>query len=212
MAVIKLVEDYAVNQLRKDVRDAMMLAGEQSILLQLYHAGDPDAVPCPQCGDDVYMSPETDCTSCFGTMFNGGVRTANKVWALYTDHDISEKLGPRGDYQPDSRSVTFECFPVVTEHDVLARVRGWNFDGTPSILEGFYMLQTIQRRSLRTGNRFGQAMWDVVSQKGQVSELNPSMRAITTYPIVGKTFVEAIRGTPPSSTSSPSIILPGDQS
>ena len=72
MAVIKLVEDYAVTQLRKDVRDSLTMAGEQSVLLRLFHAGDPDAVLCPQCGDDIYKSPEKDCTSCYGTMRTAG--------------------------------------------------------------------------------------------------------------------------------------------
>lgn len=193
MAVVKLVEPYAVTQLRKDVRDAMMMAGEQAVLLQLYHSGDKDAEPCPQCGDPLYRSPEMDCMSCYGTTFNGGVRTAMKVWSLFTDHDVAEQRGPRGEFQPDQRSVTFEAFPMVTEHDILVRVSSWTNTGAVGTVEGFYMLQKLQRRSLRTGNRFGQANWDVVSQKAQVSELPNTMRGITRYAVAGKIFNESVQ-------------------
>lgn len=206
MAVVKLIEDYAVAQLRKDVRDAMMLGGELSVLLSLYHSGDPDALPCPQCGDPVYKSSEMDCTSCYGTRFNGGVRTAMKVWAIYTDKEVAEELGPRGTWQPDQREVTFEAFPTVTEHDVLARVRHWGADGTPATLEGFYRLQKLQRRSLRTGNRFGQWAWDVVSQKAQVTELSTQAEGISRYPILGQTFEESLQ-IHPATTTTPANVL-----
>lgn len=210
MAVIKVVEDYAVSQLRKDVRDSMSLAGEQSVLLQLYHPGDPDAKACPQCNDTIYKSPEVDCNSCYGTMFDGGVRKAMKVWALYTDHDLAEQLSPRGTWQPDERAVTFEAFPMVTEHDVLVRIRRWNTDGTPLELEGFYRLQKIKRRSLRTGNRFGQWSWDVVSQQTQISEVSSSSDKICQYPILGKPFSESVQLTPVSPTTPAKAVVEPD--
>jgi hypothetical protein len=188
MAVIKLVEDYAVAQLRKDVRDSLTMAGEQSVLLKLWHAEDHGSVPCPQCGDDIYKSPEKDCPSCYGTMFDGGVKEAVKVWALYTDHQVSEQLGQRGVYEPDHRHIQFEAFPLVTEHDVVVRVRHWNSDGTPTELEGFYLLDKVDRRSLRTGSRFGQYTWDVVGQKCDLAELPDEMGMITRYPILGRSF------------------------
>lgn len=208
MSVIKLVEDYSVRQLRHDVRDSLQMAGEQAILLQTYHAGDPDAVPCPECGDDLYDSAERDCTSCYGTMFSGGVRQAVKVWTLFTDHQINEDLGKQGHYQPDKRSFQFEAFPLVSEHDIVARVRTWNVDGSPAILEGFYLLGEVARRSLRTGNRFGQFWWDVVGQKAQVAELPTRKHGITTYPIVGKTFIDATAATPTAATPLTQIVEP----
>ena len=200
MAEIKLVENYAVTQLRNDVRDSLQMAGEQAILLQLYHAGDPDAVPCPQCGDDIYDSPEMDCLSCYGTRFDGGVRTAMLVWSLFTDHDVAEQLGPRGVFQPDVRSVQFEAFPLVKEHDVIVRVQQWASEGVPAVLQGYYILQTVSQRSLRTGNRFGQFNWDVVAQKAGVTELRPQTNGITNYPVLGQTFSESVQLTPATST------------
>lgn len=198
MAVIKLVEDYAIRQLRNDVTDSLRMAGEQAILLSLYHAGDPDATPCPECGDDVYNSPEKECMSCYGTMFNGGVRHATKIWTLFTDHQVSEDLSKRGLYQPDHRSFQFEAFPLVTERDIVVRIRSWSGDGVPLVLEGFYLLGQVARRSLRTGNRFGQYWWDVVGQKSQVAELPQKMHGVTTYPIVGQSFPDVVMVVPPT--------------
>lgn len=198
MAVIKLVEDYAVASLRRDVRDSLTMTGEQSVLLQLFHPHDHDAVPCPQCGDDVYKSPEQNCTSCYGTRYDGGVRSALKVWALYTDHQITEQLAQRGVTQPDHRHVQFEAFPMVTEHDVLVRVPQWGADSTAEQTNGFFLLNKVDRRSLRTGSRFGQARWDVVGQKADLAELPSTLGGITRFPIIGESFMEGVELIPSS--------------
>lgn len=210
MAVIKLVEDYAVRQLRQDVRDSMMMAGEQAVLLQTYHVGDPDFVACPECGDDIYESPETGCTTCYGTMAANGVRNAMKIWALFGDHQVSEELGPRGIYEPDHRSIQFEAFPLVTEHDVVVRVRNWDAEGKPAVVDGYWLLQKVDRRSLRTGNRFGQYSWDVVGQKAQVAELPTTKHGITTYPIVGQYFAESVDLSPATAVTPASAVIEPD--
>lgn len=119
-----------------------------------------------------------------------------KVWAIFTDHQVSETLGPRGVYEPDHRSVTFEAFPEVTERDVIVRVRSWADANTPEEVEGYYLLEKVDRRSLRTGSRYGQYHWDVVSQKAQIAELPQSLGDITKYPILGETFEASIDLTP----------------
>lgn len=210
MAVIKLVEDYSVRQLRADVRDSMMMAGEQAVLLQTYHAGDPDAVPCPECGDDIYDSPERHCTTCYGTMFAGGVRAAMKIWALFTDHQYSEQLGQRGQYEPDNRHVQMEAFPLVTEHDIIVRVQNWDSAGAAGVLKGFYMLGPVDQRSLRTGNRAGQYNWDIVGQKANVSELPQRRYGITTYPIAGQVFEESAELLTATATTPAGAILEPD--
>lgn len=211
MAVIKLFEDYAVSQLRKDVRDSMMIAGEQAIALSLFHAGDSDAMPCPECGDDIYDSPEAWCTSCFGTMFVGGVRYSMKIWSLFTDHQVSEQLGRRGIYSPDKREVQLEAFPLLEEHDIIVRVKDWEADGTVSSIEGFYELRDVERRSLRTGPRFGQASYDVVGQKAQLAELpNDPRGGLTTFPVVGKLFEQSAQLTAATTTSPAQIVIEPD--
>ena len=209
MAVVKLVENYQITSLRNDVRDSLMMAGEQAILLQLFHPGDTDAVPCPQCGDDIYHSPEMNCPSCYGTTFEGGARVAMKVWALFTDTEQNENLTNHGTYAPDFRSVQLEAFPMVTEHDVIVRVKTWNADGvTPEEVEGFYVMQKLTRRSLRTGYRSGQYSYDVVAQKAQISEV-PSGAPMTGYPILGHTFLESI-SLRTSSVSPPTAVVQPD--
>lgn len=209
MAVIKLGEDYSVAQLRKDVRDSLMMAGEQSILLQLFHPGDPDAVPCPECGDDVYQAPEEKCTSCYGTMFLGGVRNAMIVWSLFTDHKATETLGKRGTYEPDHRSVQFEAFPTVAEHDIVVRVRRW-LDGKPAEIYGFYMLQGVDQRSLRTGNRFGQYSGDLVAQKAEIAAMPFKPIGITSFPIIGQTFEESVQIHTPSDSAPAFAVMQPD--
>lgn len=210
MAVIKLVEDYSVRQLRADVRDSLMMAGEQAVLLQMFHPGDPDAVPCPECGDDLYNSPERHCTSCYGTMFDGGVRAAMKVWALFTDHQYNEQLGNRGTYEPDTRHVQMEAFPLVAEHDVIVRVQGWAATGAAGVLKGFYVLGPVDQRSLRTGNRAGQYNWDVVGQKANANELPARNYGIQSYPIAGHVFEESAQLLAPTATTVAGALLEPD--
>lgn len=198
MAVVKLVEPYAVTQLRKDVRDSLTMAGEECIVLQLFHPGDDDALPCGNCGDDVYKSPERDCPQCYGTMFEGGVRLATRSWALFTDHEVSEQVGARGVYRPDMRHVQLEAFPWLNEHDIVVRVRSWDAAHKPLEVEGCYELTKVTRRSLRTGSRFGQYSWDTVAQLAQLSELDSSVVWIAQYPIVGQVFEESIELLPAS--------------
>lgn len=206
MAEIKLVEDYSITTLRNDVRDSLQMAGEQSILLQLYHAGDTDAQPCVECGDDLYESPEVGCPSCYGTMFEGGVRLAMLVWSLYSDRPETEKLAKTGQYRPDAREVQIEAFPLVGEHDVIVRVSSWASAGVPATVYGYYELQTVQQRSLRTGNRFGQSTLDIVAQKAQLTELSTDA-GITKYPVLGKTFLESAQLTPASGSIPAQMVI-----
>lgn len=211
MSVIKLVEPYAVTQLRKDVRDSLMTAGELAIALQLYHAGDKDAVPCPECGDDLYNSPEAHCPTCFGTMFVGGVRYGMKVWAMFSEHESTEAITQRGLYEPDSREVQLEAFPLLSERDVIVRVESWNIDGSPEEVAGFYTLQAIKHSSVRTGPRYGQATWDIYGQKGMCSELpNNPKGGITTYPVKGVVFEQSVQLTPASATLPANAVVEPD--
>ena len=79
MAVVKLVENWAVSQLRSQVRDSLIYHGEQCILLSLYHSfSDPEADRCPRCTNDTYSGGEAWCPVCYGTSFNGGVRSEER--------------------------------------------------------------------------------------------------------------------------------------
>lgn len=209
MATIKLVEDYAITSARRDVRDALTLEGEQAILLQLFHAEDVDAIPCVECGDDIYNSAERECTVCYGTMFEGAVRSANKIWALFGDSTANESLTARGVYTPDNRSVQFEAFPTVGEHDILVRIAQWE-GGQPVKVYGYYSLEQVIQRSLRTGSRFGQANWDLIGQKATVDELPPQHRGILNYPIAGRQFFEGVQLIPATPLQPAQAVLQPD--
>lgn len=193
MPRIDLPEDWAVRNLRQWVRDSLMSHGEQAIALCMYRAStDENTVRrCQACFDDVYNQGDQDCTNCWGTSFDGGIRTATRVWALFTDNETNEETREKhGVYNPDKRQVQTEYPPPLCEHDYLVRIRRWNSNGTiPLEVEGFYLLGKVDPTSLRTGNRFGQSSQDMAGQIAPVAEISPSSHIITKYPVIGKTFV-----------------------
>lgn len=196
--------------MRNNIRDAMMMHGERAILLSLFHAGDADAVPCAVCGDDLYKSPEMDCTNCYGTMFAGGVRYAMIVWSIFTDRQDPEQLEKQGIWRMSAREAQFEAFPRVREHDTIIRVKTWTDEHTPGEVDGYYMLQNVTQRSLRAGNHYGQDDTNLVAQKAQITELGESMKGITLYPIVGNQFNESIQLTPATAVTPAQAVLEPD--
>lgn len=186
---IKLVENYAVNQARQLVRESLQSHGEQCVLLAMYHPFfDPDQPHCPYCNDDVYTGSGQDCTICWGTGIQGGVKQAAKVWGMFTDHQATERYGERGIWAADAREIQTEAFPLLMEHDFVIRVRRWNTNGTPAEIDGFYGIQAVTRNSLRTGDRFGQSTSDVVGQKAQITKVSENTN-IFKYPVLGVPFL-----------------------
>lgn len=189
---IKLVEDFAVAQLRRDVRDSLQTVGEQVVVLAMRHPIiDEDAERCPECDDDVYNEAEGHCGICYGTRFAQPVKTAAKVWAMFSDQVVDETFTKQGVWQSDQREMQTEAFPQLMEHDFVLRVRRWTSDGRIAEIEGFYSIQKVTNNSVRTGNRFGQYTWDVIGQKAVITEVNDSV-AITRYPVLGKSFAAGV--------------------
>lgn len=192
MATIKLAEQYAVESLRRDVRDSLIMTGELCILLQMYHPEvDKDATRCPNCHDDVYTSGEGDCTVCYGTTIEGGVKDVQRVWGLFTDTIWAEQYAKQGQWIPDAREIQTEAFPLLVEHDIIIRVREWDDHHHPLDVEGFYNLAAVTRVSLRTGSRPGQRDWDVVGQRAAVVKVNDTL-PITKFPVIGRSFEDVI--------------------
>lgn len=190
MSAIKLVEDYAVASLRRDVRDSLIMAGEQCVLLQMYHPEvDKDAPRCANCQDDIYTSGEGDCDVCYGTSVHGGIKAARKVWGLFSDHVAGEMYTKQGAWPPDAREIQTEAFPILLEHDVVVRIREWDRWGRPAAVEGFYNIAAVTRVSLRTGTRSGQQGWDVVGQRAAITLVNHSL-PITRLPVLHQHFDE----------------------
>ena len=122
---VKLVEDFAIVQVRKDIRDALQSVGEPAIILALRHpTTDASAERC-SCHDDVYNDGESGCSQCYGTSFAEPIKEAARVWAVFTDKPDAENQTAQGTFTPDQRQVQTEGFPVLMEHDVIVRVRRW---------------------------------------------------------------------------------------
>ena len=190
---IKLVENYAVTLARQSMRDSLMSHGEECIALQMYHVNvdEGKAERCPSCYDDMYkQSNAINCKDCYGTTFAGGVKSAVRVWSMFTDQAVAEQIGAKGVWQPDQRDMQCEPFPQLTEHDYIVRVRLWDSSHKALEIEGYYGLQQVTKNSLRTGNRFGQWQWDVVGQKATVTELQKNS-PICAYDILGIQFPDA---------------------
>jgi hypothetical protein len=193
MPRIDLPEPYSVSLARQAVRDSLLSHGEECIALQMYHVNDDENIArrCPQCYDDIYKQSElANCGDCFGTTFAGGVKTAVRVWGLFTDQATAEQIGQNGVWAPDQRDVQTEPFPLLGEHDFIVRVRMWDSAHRPLEIEGFYGVQQVTRNSLRTGNRFGQARWDVVGQKATITEMQKNA-PICSYSVVGVLFPDS---------------------
>lgn len=210
MAAIKLTEQYAIDSLRRDVRDSLIMAGEPCILLQMYHPEvDKDAPRCPNCHDDVYTGGEGDCTICYGTSVEGGIKAARRVWGLFSDHIAAEQWTRQGMWPPDAREIQTEAFPLLLEHDIVIRVRDWDDNKRPVAVEGFYNIAAVTRVSLRTGSRSGQQTWDVVGQRAAITLVNQTL-PVTQFPVLGRSFEDVILSpnTHPVSLHNPPVVMP----
>lgn len=189
MARIDLPEKHAVAQARKAVRDSLMSHGEECVLVSVRHVNmDTNADRCPACWDDVYKQPRIpDCSRCHGTTFAQPILKAARVWAIFTDTSQNETVRNRGVWTADDRGFQTEPFPLIMEHDFVARVRRWSPTKEALSLEGVYMAQEVFQDSLRTGNLYGQTEEDIVGQRANITRLH-NLTGIYTFPIVGQKF------------------------
>jgi hypothetical protein len=133
----------------------------------MYHAAIDDGIQprCPRCYDDDYAeNADYECTICYGTTFQGGIKMMGRVWSIISDNTSDAELLRRfGEFQEDDRMVQIEAVPQVYQHDFIVRVQQWGPDHRVVVPgELMELEQAPQPHSLRTGNRFGQAQWDVV--------------------------------------------------
>ena len=189
MARVDLPERHAVAQARRAVRDSLMSHGEEAVLVSVRHANaDAGEARCPGCWDDIYKQGRMpDCSRCFGTTFADPIKSAARVWAVFTDTSQNESVGPRGVWSGDDRGFQTEPFPGVIEHDFVVRVRNWSPAKVALSLEGVYIIQEVYQDSLRTGSQYGQSELDVVGQRANVTRLH-ELTGIYQFPVVGKQF------------------------
>jgi len=103
---------------------------------------------------EVYkQSGNTWCPSCYGVGFEGGFEPLIYVtYAIITDQqaDISRsKGGVISSARPDGQ---FAYAPILTEFDIVARVKSWEGDTvTPREIRGRYTLDEITPTTIHTG-------------------------------------------------------------
>lgn len=190
MPRIDLPEPYAIRQARQAIRDSLMSHGEEVILLHMYHVPEvEDKHPrCPVCYDDVYSASEKfDCERCFGTTFDGGVKYANRAWAIFGDALDKETFGKRGFWHPTDRTLQTEPFPDMWKRDFVVRTTGWTVDHRPTGIDGIYVFDEVENESIRTGNHYGQTELHPVGQRANLQKIAEGM-PIYKYAIVGKVF------------------------
>lgn len=190
MPRIDLTEPYAIRQARQSVRDSLMSHGEECILLHMYHVNEvQDIQPrCPDCYDDVYKQGDRyDCSRCYGTTFDGGVRDAKRAWAIFTDAQDVETFGKRGLWHPIASTVQTEHLPDLWQRDYIVRVARWSQDHRVEEVDGIYVLKQVTNESLRTGAMHAQTVYDTISQRADLSMIAENM-PISLYPVLGVQF------------------------
>lgn len=164
-------EPYAIRLARQSLRDSLMSHGEMSIAFSAFHSSrdkDAERFRCPHY-DDIYKEKRGDgnCQSCYNTGYTR-FRSISRVWALFTDSVNKEDRSKIGTYNPAERMVHTEHSPELLNGDYIVRVSYWD-KTQPLVVEEVYKVGDVQRESMRTGARFGQAYYDVIGQKFQAS-------------------------------------------
>lgn len=173
MSRVDLPEPFALRMARKSVRESLQAHGEEIIGLKMFHASIDSRQPrCPVCFDDIYkQGGRADCSACFGTTFEGGIKEMSRMWAMFTTDEMDEKITKRGVWQPFTYRVQMEYRPIFFENDYLFRVKRWSQDHKPLEVYAAYSMRAMQPETLRTGNQVGQDGTDYVGQRGTVDEL-----------------------------------------
>lgn len=180
MSVIRVPQPYTNTFAANNVRDALATLGEETIVLSTYHLRD-DLKTQPRCRNfnDIYdQEDHWNCIRCFGTTFEGGIKSVARAWALFTDHPLDEKYTRTGEWTSDDRSMQLENEPKILRHDFIVRVQQWDNYHSPTIWGDRYIVDIVDEMTLRTGNRYGQN--HAVDCYGQQAKIH---RLPVTHPI-----------------------------
>lgn len=186
MARTDLPEPYAIRMARRSIRESLMSHGEEVIAFKMFHVYPDEGVQprCPVCYNDVYAQAErADCTACFGTTFEGGIKEMSRMWALITTTDSTEQRKKRGQWQEKDRALQTEPFPNLYENDYILRVVRWSQDHRPLEFGGIYILGGVADETLRTGNQYAQTAEDRVGQRARATELSTDH---VMYSVIGR--------------------------
>jgi hypothetical protein len=197
MAVIRTPQQQTNFFASQAVREALMTAGEECIVLHLYHVFEDDGTqPRCSCYDNVYEQiADWECPLCYGTTFVGGIKNIWRAWGIFSDHPLSEKYAKPGMWTSDDRSVQLENEPTLMQHDFLVRVQQWDNYGAPVLLGDRFVIDEVKQSSLRTGNRYGQTIMDVYGNSGKIHRVPPN-HPIQNYNIALGTPLPRVDGLP----------------
>jgi len=190
MPRIDLVEPYAIRMARQSIKDSLMSHGEECVLFHMHHPNEAkETVPrCPVCYNAVYKQGDKfNCSRCYGTTYDGGVKEVFRAWAIFTDANDEETFGKRGFWHPIASSIHTEWRPDLWQRDYVARIGSWTLDHRVESVDAIYVFKSVSNDSVRTGNRIGQTDFDTVSQRADLQLISTEM-PIYKYPLVGQVF------------------------
>lgn len=167
VVVVRLPQQFSNQRWAQYVREAAQTVGEECIYLLMYHVSIDDGIQprCSRCYDaDYNQATDYECTICYGTGFNGGIKKFGRAWSIFKDNESFDELQRKyGEWESDDRSVQMEPGVEVHEHDYLVRVQQWSQNGSPLTFGPRYRIDNNAEITLRTGNRFGQMVVDKVA-------------------------------------------------
>lgn len=198
MPVIRLPQAYTNTYAAQNVRDALMSIGEEVIVLSAYHLY-ADLGTQPRCRnfDNVYEQEDHwNCSRCYGTTFEGGIKVVSRAWSIFTDHPLSEVFDKFGEWTSDNRAMQIEGEPSLLQHDFVVRVKQWSNTHTPISFGDRYIVDEVIELTLRTGNNYGQQHGvDTYGQYAKVHRL-PSNHPIFGFNISTSSPIARIDGLP----------------
>ncbi len=178
MAVIRLPQPYASNHVAMQNMEALQAVGEEIIYLSMFHVNiDGNNYPrCSVCYDEDYnQQDQFKCSTCYGTTYEGGVKTICRAWAIVGDAQNIEDFTKQGVFNKERVTAQVEITPVTMSNDYIIRVVRWSDTHMPLELGDRYIIEDVGVRSVRTGARYGQVYrQDYFGQKTYMSKVDPN--------------------------------------
>ena len=178
MAVIRVPRQHSVNKVAQQILDALRTQGEPCYVLHMYHASIDEGLQprCHVCYNSVYKATDStlNCSNCYGTTFEGGIKGAYRIFGIFTDNTNEEIRKTRGEWTPDDRNVQLPYLADLMTNDYVVRVETWDENDGPDTMGGYYRMGTVKELSLRDGSRYGKTSFDRISSSAPIHLLPPN--------------------------------------